>query len=188
MKILVHYEETRCTLQSLPAVQHTHCQQECCLSELPYQTIAISQINASKKMQGKQCRKFQKKWFSEHIWLSYCMTQNVVFCFYRKKVNSVGGLTFNKKHDDAFITRGFSNWKKGKEKLKEHECSQTHKDALMKWPSMQRPSVSVLVMSTLQRDQETRRQLFMHQLDSLRFLLRQGLAVRGHGEEGNLFQ
>ena len=42
----------------------------------------------------------------------YCTTDNASYCFYYRKVNSQGGLTFSKKLDDAFISSGFNNWKK----------------------------------------------------------------------------
>ena len=36
------------------------------------------------------------------------------------------------------------NWKKGKERFKEHELSQTHNEAVLKYESLSRPSVVVL--------------------------------------------
>lgn len=54
---------------------------------------------------------------------------------------------------------------------------------------MRGPSVVTLLSNSLQRDQAVRRGMLLKHLNSLRFLLRQGLALRGHKEhEGNLNQ
>ena len=95
------------------------CDFECCYTHRnsPFQSLTSKSIWSSKRKQGKQHHVFQRKWFSEHKWLSYCLKRNVVYCFYCQKINSLGGLTFNKPSDSSFITKGFCNWKKGKEKF-----------------------------------------------------------------------
>jgi len=77
------------------------CEAECCdiLQDVPYRPKSFSE---SKKKQGKQSRTFQKSWLAENNWLTYCTTRNTVFCFYCRKVNLQGGLTFCKRSDDAF--------------------------------------------------------------------------------------
>ena len=59
----------------------------------------------------------------------------------------------------------------------------------MKWKIIQQPSIDVqfnLQMSTLRA---SRRQGLLNQLRALQYLLRQGIAIRGHTEfEGNLYQ
>ena len=59
---------------------------------------------------------FQKSWFKEYKWLTYCNTHNVTYCFYCRKAKLQGCLTFSKRAEDAFISKGFNNWKKAKEK------------------------------------------------------------------------
>ena len=164
------------------------CDKECCDDRsVPYQTF---NVELSRKKQGKQNRVFQRRWFSDHKWLSYCLTHNAVFCFYCRKVTSQGGITFSKRGDSTFITTGFSNWKKGKEKFRDHELSQVHNEAVLKHESSTRPGVLEIANNALKKDQKERREKLMKQLQSLRFLLRQGLAVRGHSDtdEGNLYQ
>ena len=59
----------------------------------------------------------------------------------------------------------------------------------MKLNSLQGPSVAAQLSTALQRDQADRRGMLLKQLNSLRYLLRQGLALRSHKEsEGNLIQ
>ena len=108
-----------------------------------------------------------------------------MFCFYCRKASAT---IFNRKAEPSFTSHGFSNWKKAKEKFREHEQSHTHHEALMSYQALQQPSVVSLLSSQLYRDQAEHRKMLMKLLTSLKFLMRQGLAVRGHIEEGNLFQ
>ena len=139
----------------------------------PYKFFDIS---SSKR---KKHRVFQKKWFSDFKWLSYCLTRNAILCC---KVKGKKGLISSKRYDSTFLTKGFCNWR---EKFREHELSQTHKEAVFKYD---RPSVVLLANSALKKDQQVRRNMLMMQLHSLRFLMRQRLPVRGHSGEGNLHQ
>lgn len=54
---------------------------------------------------------------------------------------------------------------------------------------MNQESVSAVLSKQVQADQKIHRELLLKQLSALRFLLRQGMAIRGHTEiEGNLIQ
>ena len=64
-----------------------------------------------------------------------------------------------------------------------------HREAMLKYSATQQPSVCAQLNSQAQEDQLQHRQMLLKQLTSLRYLLRQGIAVRGHvEEEGNLHQ
>ena len=64
-----------------------------------------------------------------------------------------------------------------------------HREAVLKIKSLRLPSAAIQLSSQLQRDKQVRRQMLMITFASLRFLLRQGLAVRGHNDlESNLVQ
>ena len=60
----------------------------------------------------------------------------------------------------------------------------------MKWKARDQPSLPECVNAEIRRSQQVRRDALLQQLSCLRFLLRQGLAVRGHNhdQEGNLRQ
>jgi len=47
----------------------------------------------------------------------------------------------------SLVYRGFSNWKKAKEKFREHEKSHCHREACMKYEASRKPSI-VAVAST----------------------------------------
>ena len=114
----------------------------------------------------------------------YCTTDNVSYCFYCRKVNSQGGLTFSKRLDDAFISSGFSHWKKARDNFREHESSQCNREACMKYAA-----VVALASTSAVEERKMRRSLLLKQLSSLQYLVHQGLAIHGHCDnEGNLQQ
>ena len=87
------------------------------------------------------------------------------------------------------MLEGFCNWKKARERFERHERSECHREALVKLQGMQNPSVMEQLSSEVSREQAERRSMLLTQLRSLKFLLRQGLSIRGHKEnEGNLMQ
>ena len=119
----------------------------------------------------------------------YQPCDKLVFCSYCVQCHKRGVLNFTRKYDNAFILDGFHNWKKGRERLQRHERSECHKEAILKLNSMKGPSVIEQLSSETKRTQATRRRMLLKLLRSLTFLLRQGLAIRGHKEsEGNLIQ
>jgi len=109
-----------------------------------------------------------------------------VYCRFAQKHNL---LTYSKKGDDAFSIKGFDNYKKGVEKFHVHDTSDSHLEAKIKWCSLNNPSIKEQLSSQVAKIQATRRAGLLAQLEAMRFLLRQGIALRGHTEEeGNLPQ
>lgn len=54
---------------------------------------------------------------------------------------------------------------------------------------MQQPSVRTQLNESLRSEQQHNQRMLLKQLSSIRYLLRQGLALRGHDDsEGNLMQ
>ena len=105
---------------------------QCCGSDLnePYQPGFDYAL--TRKKQGKQTRSFLSSWFREHKWLTFCITRKKALCFYCHKAYSKGLITFSKKGDTTFITKGFDNWKKAKERFSAHKKTQIHKEAYFK--------------------------------------------------------
>lgn len=169
------------------------CTSECCqrLKEesAPYQPCDKSTISATKQKTGQKFRSLNPKWYKDYKWLHYCASRKRVFCHSCCWCYVRGQLTLTKKYDDAFVKEGFNNWKKARERFERHQLSKCHKEAQLKLKSLQAPSVMEQVMSQVQKNQAENRGLLLKQLSSLQFLLRQGLAIRGHKEtEGNLIQ
>ena len=73
--------------------------------------------------------------------------------------------------------------------LNNHEKSQVHSEACLKFSTFTQPNIIERMNVQLLEDQEWHRKSFMILWTSLRYLLRQGLAIRGHEElQGNLLQ
>jgi len=84
---------------------------------------------------------------------------------------------------------GFDNWKKGLEKFKSHEYTKSHREAMEKYHASKEPQVNSQLDLQWKRSQSERRIAFIKILSSIRYLLRQGQAIRGHDdEEGNFMQ
>ena len=165
------------------------CDAECCSSYQMEPYHPIMDFGITKKKQGKQIRSFKSNWFSEYTWLTFCIPRKRVFCFYCRTATSKTLVTYSTKGEISFTQVGFNNWKKAKERFRDHEHSQTHRGACLKHSALQQPSVHSLLNSQKQGDQNKHRQMLFTQLTSLKYLMRQGLAVRGHDEEeGNLSQ
>ncbi len=169
----------------------TTCSSDCCADPGDERTVRPpSSSSITKRRQGKQSRSFQSAWFDQHKWLTYCVTRNKAFCSSCRAAVSRGLINQgNKAQKSAFVREGFNNWKKAKQRFKEHEHCQMHREACMKLQSCQQPSVAAQLSNQLLIDQKYRREMLMKVLSSLRFLLQQGLPIRGHKEEdSNLIQ
>ena len=96
-------------------------------------------------------------------------------------------MTFSTKSDKAFSQSGFNNWKKASERFTKHESSQSHSEAYLKVTS--KMNVACMLESARIQVQTMRQRMLLKQLSSLKYLVHQGLAIRGHSEiEGNLVQ
>uniref|UniRef100_A0A2N9FYF2 TTF-type domain-containing protein n=1 Tax=Fagus sylvatica TaxID=28930 RepID=A0A2N9FYF2_FAGSY len=107
------------------------------------------------KTYGAKDRRFNKGWFTQFDWLEYSIAKDAAFCLYCYLFKRDVG---EQAGGDTFVTEGFSNWK-CPEKLR------THTD----------------ILSNSQARIEYRTRLNAS-IDCIRFLLRQGLAFRGHDE------
>ena len=85
---------------------------------------------------------------------------------------------------------GFDNWKKATERFSKHQNSLAHKEAQLKLSSISKgEDVKVNLSEALCLQQQERQSALLVLLTSIRYLLRQGLAFRGHDDnEGNLRQ
>ena len=168
------------------AVSLSQCTSLCCSSELePFQPKSAEALGCL----ARNGRNFLPFWFEQYPWLTVCTTSRKVYCFYCKFAMKHNLVVFSKNSNPAFTSTGFNNWKKAHEKFGSHSISHVHREAKMKWLASGKPTLQERFSSQLVLLQNTRRKALLHQLSSLRFLLRQGLAIRGHTElEGNLRQ
>ena len=101
-------------------------------------------------------------------------------------------LLSNDNKEETFITSGFSNWENPTESQKgftQHESSKTHGDAVsrfLKIPSETNDLIQT-IRSTLKLQQDQNRKTLIKIMSSIRYLARQGIALRGHNEENPNF-
>uniref|UniRef100_A0A670JLM2 DUF4371 domain-containing protein n=1 Tax=Podarcis muralis TaxID=64176 RepID=A0A670JLM2_PODMU len=89
----------------------------------------------------------------------------------------------------AFISVGFSNWKKALEKFRLHENTFTHKEGDLKLNSITNRSVASQLNEQLDSDMKKGRLALETIFTTVQFLCRQGLAIRGHEDvNSNFFQ
>lgn len=167
-----------------------NCQCPCCSNyDTAHQPTDLEQ---SKSVHGQ--RSIQFSWYTKHKWISVCTSTYKVFCQVCCSARKRGLVTSSKRYNLAFIEEGFSNWKKALEKFLEHEKSEMHKEALSKLMSIQN-RVNIVSQLATQREMEMQhnRSMFLKVIETVIFLARQGLPLRGHHEnsssfEGNLLQ
>lgn len=145
-----------------------------------------------KKPYGKQNRSFQKVWFEEYPWLHYSEEKDVAYCYICINQNIRGNLTSAKNLEKAFISTGYSNWKKALLRFKEHQSSECHNVAVhyeMVIPKTQ-PDIAEITNAAIKKTRLENRQCFAKVIESLQYLARQGIAIRGteDDKESNFVQ
>ena len=131
-------------------------------------------------------RSCQASWFSTWPWLHY-QTHNpddVVFC--HVCVSALKSKRMERSRGDlAFTSNGFKNWKDATISFKNHEASASHKEALQVVMVIPATCSDVGEMLSREHAQEKseNRQCLLRILSNIRFLSRQGLALRGDGDE-----
>lgn len=132
-------------------------------------------------------RYFQADWFKNHEWIWYHREKRAVFCSVctqHKQQHDQSPFIFS---DDSSAT-GFRNWKKGAERLSEHERSDDHRIATTKANKSYRNIACELDKQVNELYNQRRQGLISH-LNTLKTIIRQGIAVRGHtDEDSNIVQ
>lgn len=176
-----------------PGTDSDECNSDCCKAnrEQPNQPSSSKVLERTRQVckhgSKTQTRSVKACWFVQYPWLTLCESRNTLFCFYctsahRKK------LLFSKR-ESAFFSSGFSNWKNALDKFAKHESSNVHSEAVSKIRSATTTNVGAVLNTSHRQQQLVRQRMLLKQLQSLRYLVRQGLPMRGHDDkEGNLFQ
>ena len=97
-------------------------------------------------------------------------------------------LLSNKNKEQGFITTGFSNWKNASESEKgftQHESSKNNGDAVSWFLKILSETNGFIqtIRSTLKLQQDQNRKNLIKIISRIRYLARQGIALRGHNEE-----
>ena len=160
------------------------CESICCTQSSPYkptskelQKTSVKQICSDGK--NRQC---PSSIFSKYSWITYCLTRGTIACFFCKTAGEKQLNLFSYHSENAFSSGNFSNWKKCQEKLEKHQNSHYHQECVEKCLFLKNANMNVGVQLEKQckDEKEFHRFLFLKQLSSLKYLVRQGLAIRGH--------
>ena len=132
---------------------------------------------------------FQSKWYEDYEWIHYDPDLKKILCFHCSKASAMGIIDLAHNKEPAFISEGFNNWKKAIEKFKLHQTSHTHVLSVNQIAAVKRPSVSAQIQTQKQKEQAIARNSLLKLFTSVRYLLRQGSAFRGHDEsDGSYLQ
>ncbi|XP_042410190.1 uncharacterized protein LOC121999598 [Zingiber officinale] len=131
-------------------------------------------------------RKFRAIWFSLHPnWLEYSIAKDAAFCLYCYLFKADQG---GQSGGDSFVTEGFKNWRK-KEKFNEHVGNQSsiHNRCMMAAYDLmnQKQHIETCLVNQSSQVAIDYRVRLTASIDCIRFLVRQGLAFRGHDESTN---
>ena len=113
---------------------------------------------------------------------------DAAFCHVYAKADEQGKLKASSK-DLAFLRKGLTNWKDAAEGLRRHELSKCHQDAVQLMivrPRTVRDIGETLSSAHAQNKAESRRVL-LKILQNVKFLGRQGIALRGHDNSESNF-
>jgi Domain of unknown function (DUF4371) len=131
-------------------------------------------------------------WYEQYSWLHWDSISNKLFCFFcvhAKQHNML--LSHRNLFEPAFIETGFCDWKNAMRAFERHDKCDCHREAVDNWHSISkvRTSVSVQLNQQLLTEQRAAAVGLSTVITSIKFLARQGLALRGHSEmSGNLHQ
>ena len=139
------------------------------------------------KQFGKKKRSCQASWFKNFSWLHYSKEKDSVFCIFC--IRHKGKLTAEHNMEEAYITKGFNNWKKALEAFVDHQQSKAHRAAIT-YESVVPQCSDVLEMTfnDLNNKRLAERKYLIKVMECIRFLARQGLAFRGNDGNDNLTQ
>jgi len=117
-------------------------------------------------------RSFQASWFDRWPWLHYIESRDVVLCFHCAEAKKQKKLNWCNNADEAFISKGFYNWKDATVKYVEHESSNCHKEAVLKVVTVKSTDVADILSAKLAKDKMERRQCFLKILSNIRFFIK----------------
>lgn len=136
-----------------------------------------------KTLFGKHNRSFQHAWLLEFEWLDFNEHDDSVTCFVCKK--HLPKLNLERK-EEAFITTGFRYWKNALNKFKQHAQSKCHIAAVTFEVTIpQCGDILEMTSEKIKSNMEDNRKCLLKIIETIQFLGRQGLALRGDTSDEN---
>lgn len=131
-------------------------------------------------------RTFKAEWCRQFPWIHYHQELDAVLCHICMEAEFCGKFLASTKREPAFIKRGFTYWKEGTTAFKKHSTSACHREAVSASTIHREVGDVGERLSTIhQMEKAVNKRVFMTILQNIRFLARQGLALRGHDDSAN---
>ena len=161
------------------------------IGDLPLKPFQPTHFAFPSRSFGKSApvnRFFQPTWFNRYPWLHYDVAQDAARCFTCCKAVKDGRAMATGATEQAYLVKGFSNWKDGTRSFSKHESCDFHKVCAAALAST--VDVGDMLSRQAASDKRENREYLLKVLSTVRFLARQGLALRGDGDEtdSNLHQ
>ena len=153
-----------------------------------------SQYKFKRTKCGSQNRSCVSKWFSDpppdgFPWLHYRAETDTVICYICHNNYNKGNLKDVANVEKAFISVGFSNWKKATQKFNEHQLSDCHLASLTYENTVSKcADIIDTVSSPAAQQRQQERKYFIKVMECVKFLGRQGIAFQGEGSNDNFTQ
>ena len=130
---------------------------------------------------------FQCSWYDRYPWLHFSPDLNAILCFYCSTANRLSLLAVTTQNEPSFLTKGFTDWKHALRSFSDHQQSACHKHAVSQLVQLRNaPSVDCQLSEQKKKEQAQARLMLHKQFTSIRYLVVQGLALRGHdSDDGN---
>lgn len=159
--------------------------------DVPDQAFQPAYISFPCREFGKSApmkRSFQATWFNRFKWLHYDLGQDAAYCFVCCKAVKEGKVRLSTYIEESFLVKGFTNWKDATRIFMKHQSCDFHKSAAAALAS--RVDVGDMLSRQAATEKQQNRQYLLKVLSSIRFLARQGLPLRGDGDDtdSNLHQ
>ena len=129
---------------------------------------------------GSKRRSFCYSWYEKYRWLHYIEEEDAVLCFYCATAVQLK-MPMRGYMDTVFSTSGFFNWKKALDKFSKHDQSACHCDAIsmVAAASTEIMNVGTQLSAEYTEQKALNRKCLLAIMSNIRFLARQGLALRG---------
>ncbi|CAN6548291.1 unnamed protein product [Malus baccata var. baccata] len=160
-----------------------NCREAICRYYLQKESCQPKSHIMPRKASDNRC--FITSWFDNYKWLEYSIVKDAAFCCYyylfKCDFDKAGG-----SRSDVFTTKRFTNWSKGPENFRVHEggVGSLHNKPMQQAKDLmtQKQHIEIFVIKQTDEARVYYHTLLSGALDCTRWLLRQGLAFRGHDE------
>lgn len=157
--------------------------------ELPDAPNQPSNVNViPPQVLSERTLKFQKSWFEKFQWLHFETSLGAVLCHTCALASRRKLIDLAKCKDEAFVSKGFKNWRKLIEKCNSHVNSTSHKLAVKNMVThITDHNINMQLNVQLKNEQEESQMVLIKLITSLRYLAQQGLAIRGKNHDNGNF-